>query len=233
MFDDILKNRNNLIIISILFAACVYYFYFYKNNDRKLDYADNTEAEAESESESNYEQPVNQQVAPQEEQQLQQLEEQIDRQLEQEQVFSNQNTVAASELDNNVEQNDLQDDVYGAGNEAGADFADAFKRPISATCTPDKVDFNRNNVQQFKTSDYLPKEVNDEWFDTDFQQAKHKVDDDSLINANRYVIGINTVGQSLKNPSYDLRGTIANPKYNVGPWANSTYEPDFNLKSLN
>ena len=38
--------------------------------------------------------------------------------------------------------------------------------------------------------------------------------------------------QSLKNPTYDFRGTIANPKYNVSPWMNSTYEPDYNVKPL-
>jgi hypothetical protein len=58
------------------------------------------------------------------------------------------------------------------------------------------------------------------------------INDDKLINTERYIIGINTVGQSLKNASYDIRGTIPNPKFVVSPWGNSTYEPDFNLKPL-
>ena len=78
----------------------------------------------------------------------------------------------------------------------------------------------------------MPKEINNKWFDTDFSQAKYNVNDDKLINTERYVIGINTVGQSLKNASYDIRGTVANPKFTVSPWNNSTYEPDFNLKPL-
>lgn len=49
---------------------------------------------------------------------------------------------------------------------------------------------------------------------------------DQLFVTDRYVIGTNTVGQSLKNPSYDLRGCPPNPKYVVSPWNNSTYEPD-------
>ncbi len=28
------------------------------------------------------------------------------------------------------------------------------------------------------------------------------------------------------------RGTIANPKFSVSPWNNSTYEPDYNIKPL-
>ena len=47
------------------------------------------------------------------------------------------------------------------------------------------------------------------------------------------MIGVNTVGQTLKNPSHDIRGTIYCPKIaNVSPWQQSTIEPDFNLKSL-
>ena len=94
------------------------------------------------------------------------------------------------------------------------------------------VDVNKKNVKYYNAKDYLPKEVNDEWFDTDFSQAQHNIKDDKLINTDKYVTGIDTVGQSLKNPTYDIRGTIPNPKISVSPWNNSTYEPDYNLKSL-
>ena len=53
-----------------------------------------------------------------------------------------------------------------------------------------------------------------------------------LISYLKKLIGVNTVGQSLKNASYDIRGTIANPKFAVSPWNNSTYEPDTNIKPL-
>lgn len=33
--------------------------------------------------------------------------------------------------------------------------------------------------------------------------------------------GINTIGSSLKNPTYDIRGNIPNPKFAVSPWGNS------------
>ena len=114
----------------------------------------------------------------------------------------------------------------------GADLDSAFQRPIEKGVRPDTVDLNRNNVKKYDARDFLPKEINDEWFDTDFSQAKFNINDDILINTERYVIGVNTVGQSLKNASYDIRGTIPNPKFTVSPWNNSTYEPDFNLKSL-
>ncbi len=116
--------------------------------------------------------------------------------------------------------------------QSGATLNDAFARPIPTSARPDVVDMNKNNVKKYDAKDFLPKEINKKWFDTDFSQAKYNLNDDKLINTERYVIGINTVGQSLKNASYDIRGTVPNPKFSVSPWNNSTYEPDYNLKSL-
>ena len=122
----------------------------------------------------------------------------------------------------------------------GADINDAFK---SQNCSSNNlagyadkklatsVDLN-NKVQDYDSNNFLPKEIHTEWFSTDFSQAASTINDDNLINTERYVIGINTVGQSLKNASHDIRGTIANPKFSVSPWNNSTYEPDYNIKSL-
>lgn len=117
-------------------------------------------------------------------------------------------------------------------NESGALLDSAFQRPIPQEARPDVVDINKNNVKNYNAKDFLPKEINNQWFDTDFSQAKFNINDDKLINTERYVVGINTVGQSLKNASYDIRGTVPNPKFTVSPWNNSTYEPDNNLKSL-
>lgn len=114
----------------------------------------------------------------------------------------------------------------------GASLDSAFTGAVPPSTATDQVDFNRNNVSEYDSSQFLPQEVNDEWFDTDFTKAKYNLNDDKMINTNRYIIGVNTVGQSLKNPSYDIRGTIPNPKYTVSPWMNSTYEPDNNLKPL-
>jgi hypothetical protein len=114
----------------------------------------------------------------------------------------------------------------------GASLQNAFERPVSESVDTDVVDLNKNNVTSYSASDYLPKEVNDDWFNTDFSQAKYKMNDDKLINTDKYIIGINTVGQSLKNASYDIRGSVNVPKYTVSPWNNSTIEPDYNIKPL-
>lgn len=91
---------------------------------------------------------------------------------------------------------------------------------------------NNNKKALFKADDLLPNDVNKDWFETDFSQAKVKVDQDNLINTERYVVGVNTVGQSLKNASYDLRAAPPNPKVTVSPWNQSSIEPDYNIRPL-
>jgi hypothetical protein len=117
-------------------------------------------------------------------------------------------------------------------NYAGTSLTDAFAAPLPPGANSDVIDFKKGNMDNYDAKDFLPKEVNDEWFETDFSLAKYQLNDDKLINTERYIIGINTVGQSLKNATYDIRGTIPNHKFSVSPWGNSTMEPDFNIKPL-
>ena len=114
----------------------------------------------------------------------------------------------------------------------GTMLSDAFALPIPPGTNTDTLDFKKSNMDNYNAADFLPKEINDQWFETDFSLAKYQLNDDKLINTDKYIIGVNTVGESLKNASYDIRGTIPNPKFIVSPWNNSTYEPDFNLKPL-
>ena len=69
----------------------------------------------------------------------------------------------------------------------------------------------------------------DGWFE---DAGEMELDDAALISVKAgHHIGVNTVGQTLRNATYDLRGTIPNPKSVVSPWMNSTIEPDTNIKS--
>jgi len=128
---------------------------------------------------------------------------------------------------NNFEPNDEE-----AFNYTGTNLSDAFKSPLEPGVNADVIDFKKGNMDNYDAKDFLPKEINDEWFETDFSLAKYQLNDDKLINTDRYIIGINTVGQSLKNASYDIRGTVPCPKFVISPFNNSTMEPDFNLKPL-
>ncbi len=47
----------------------------------------------------------------------------------------------------------------------------------------------------------------------------------NFLHAGHHV-GINTVGQALRNASHDLRSEPANPQVQVSPWQQSSYQPD-------
>lgn len=57
------------------------------------------------------------------------------------------------------------------------------------------------------------------------------LEDQSFLHAGFHV-GINTVGQSLRNANMQLRSEPANPVVKVGPWMQSTIEPDLSRKAL-
>jgi hypothetical protein len=42
-----------------------------------------------------------------------------------------------------------------------------------------------------------------------------------------YHIGLDTIGQTLRNANYQLRSDPIIPKQDVGPWQQSTIEPDY------
>jgi hypothetical protein len=70
----------------------------------------------------------------------------------------------------------------------------------------------------------LPKDQNSKWASLNPVNQGNVMTPD-LLQAG-YHIGLDTIGQSLKNPSYDLRSDPYIPKKEVGPWNQSTYEPD-------
>jgi hypothetical protein len=53
----------------------------------------------------------------------------------------------------------------------------------------------------------------------------------NFLNAGA-LIGVNTVGQSQRNSSWDLRSEPPNPQVAVSPWMQSTIEPDLARRPL-
>lgn len=47
-----------------------------------------------------------------------------------------------------------------------------------------------------------------------------------------YHMGINSIGSTLRNPNLQLRSEPPNPREKVGPWMQSTIDPDLNRKPL-
>ena len=61
--------------------------------------------------------------------------------------------------------------------------------------------------------------------------GKGDIQDQNFVVAGHH-IGVNTVGQSLRNANRQLRSEPANPQVKVSPWLQSTIDPDVNRKAL-
>jgi hypothetical protein len=73
-------------------------------------------------------------------------------------------------------------------------------------------------------TDLLPNDKNSEWAALNPVNQGNAVMPD-LLQAG-YHIGLDTIGQTLRNPNYQLRSDPIIPKADVGPWNKSTIEPD-------
>lgn len=83
---------------------------------------------------------------------------------------------------------------------------------------------NFNPVGVEDPSSLLPNDVNSEWAKLN-PVGSHDLKNVSLLKAG-YHIGIDTVGQSLRNANLQLRSEPPNPQFNVGPFNNTTIGPD-------
>ena len=73
-------------------------------------------------------------------------------------------------------------------------------------------------------SDLLPSDKNSQWASLN-PVNQGNVNTPDLLQAG-YHIGLDTIGQTMKNPNLQLRSDPIIPKKEIGPWNQSTYEPD-------
>jgi len=111
--------------------------------------------------------------------------------------------------------------------------AESFANPSE----PSNVPFAAGNApsncypkNQLNATELLPADPNSKWAQVNPQGAGD-IAGKNYLNAGA-LIGVNTVGQSLRNASHDLRSEFANPQVAVSPWFNSTIEPDINRRVL-
>jgi hypothetical protein len=79
------------------------------------------------------------------------------------------------------------------------------------------------NQKNSDPSDLLPKDMNSDW--SNVNPANADLKNINLLSAGQ-LIGINTVGSSLRNPSLQERSEPIIPKTNIGPWNQSTIDAD-------
>jgi hypothetical protein len=76
-------------------------------------------------------------------------------------------------------------------------------------------------------ADLLPKDENSQWSALNpTSMNKGDVLMPDLLQAG-YHIGLDTIGQTLRNPNLQLRSDPIISKNDIGPWNQSTIEPDY------
>jgi hypothetical protein len=118
--------------------------------------------------------------------------------------------------------NDLQGQFMGAaGGVGGAGAAGAMGTGMQSCFPRDRLTAN----------DLLPKDAADSKWARINPSGTGDIHDQNYLTAG-YHVGINTVGQSLRNANLQLRSEIPNPQNAVGPWMISTIEPDLRQNTL-
>ena len=98
---------------------------------------------------------------------------------------------------------------------ASAEGASTSSQGLPSSCSREPV---------ADPSELLPKDTNSEWAKLN-PTGSGDLDNVNLLRSG-YHIGIDTVGNSLRNANLQVRSEPANPQMNVGPWNNTTISPD-------
>jgi hypothetical protein len=103
--------------------------------------------------------------------------------------------------------------------------------PVSDKPTGAKNASDAFPADRLSPDDLLPKDAaNSKWAQAN-PAGQGDVKDQNFLTAG-YHTGFNTQGSSMRNASYDLRSTPANPRFTVSIWQQSTIEPDMSRRPL-
>jgi len=108
--------------------------------------------------------------------------------------------------------------------EPSTPVAEAFSNGGDA----DSMMMNSPQTQQLTATDLLPNDNSSQWAQI-YPTGEGSLKDRNFLQAG-YHIGINTVGQTLRNANLQLRSEPPAPQVKVSPWLQSTIEPDLGRK---
>jgi len=127
--------------------------------------------------------------------------------------YSGQQTVDASESIEFIEQ---PQGLNSFGTDGGPQL-----NQLPSECYPKDV---------LSSADLLPRDANSLWAQVNPSGQGSLADQNFLTSG--FHIGINTVGQTLRNANRQLRSEPLNPQVKVSPWQQTTIEPDINRRPL-
>lgn len=121
---------------------------------------------------------------------------------------------------------------YVADPEPSASMTESNPRPVpvieSVTKNVPKDCFPKDKLTP---EDLLPNDAaNSEWAQVN-PAGQGELANRNYLTAGHHM-GINTVGNTLRNPNMQLRSEPPNPRLDTGPWQQSTIEPDLNRRAL-
>lgn len=122
------------------------------------------------------------------------------------------------------------DSKISASDPLGNEFykqVEPVKQKPQATTVTDGTCMTRDNLT---SADLLPADANSKYTQLN-PQCAGSIQDQNYLTAG-YHIGVNTVGQSLRNANLQLRYEPPNPQIPVSPWQISTIEPDQRIQGL-
>ena len=110
-----------------------------------------------------------------------------------------------------------------AANPAGQNEVFASVNGVQTSMPGIPASCSQPNIQN--PAELLPKDTNSQWAQLN-PAGKGELANVNLLKAG-YHIGIDSVGQTLRNANLQIRSEPPNPQLYVGPWNLSTIEPDF------
>lgn len=138
---------------------------------------------------------------------------------------ANSRTNSPTNSDNNVQQELSPEQQNETGEESDDSKEFVYKKKKFVRKTQDDI------KNKFNAQDFLPHEIEGDWWDTVPLQCTKHVGGIHHINP-KLRIPMNTMAGSHKNASHDIRGEEPNPKLKFMPWGYSTIEPDINVRGL-
>lgn len=122
-------------------------------------------------------------------------------------------------LQNQMEETEPREDDNEDANANQEDYVNSSTESVPG-CLP---------KDQLTPMELLPKEDEANQWSQANPSGTGTLGDKSFLQAGHHV-GINTVGQTLRNANMQLRSDPPNPQVQVSPWIQSTISPDTNRK---
>lgn len=101
----------------------------------------------------------------------------------------------------------------------------------TTTAAPPTKSSGYTAQQTASPSELLPNDANSQWASLNPVNQTNNPQMPDLLQAG-YHIGLDTIGQSLKNSNLQLRSDPIIPQMETGPWNKSTIEPDMTRNAL-